>query len=347
MKILRLFFSMTLTVTAALASTTPTIQSAEGGLITPHLPATMMPEKSAITLQNTPPSKRIAITFDDLPFVNEELSLNETQNKTQALLKALKKHHVKAIGFVNEDKLYIKREIDARIGLLEAWLDAGIELGNHNFGHLGFQNTPLATYEEAVLKGETVTRWLLQTRGQVPRYYRHPYTQTGPTPEDKAAFEAFLTQHGYTVAPVTVEHDDFIFASVYRDAQRHGDYARAKRVQAAYLTNLERALDTFEIMSQELFNRQIAQVLLLHANCLNADSLNALFIRMKQRGYRFIPLDEALSDNAYTLTDGYIGKFGPSWLRRWADGLGKTLSIRGQPDPEAWIMKSYKALQNQ
>src|SRR5260363_20805 len=80
-----------------------------------------------------------------------------SRKKTRALLKTLQKHRVKAIGFVNEDKLYIKQsEVNARIGILEAWLDAGMELGNHNLGHLGLQNTPLAAYEAAVLKGEAV-----------------------------------------------------------------------------------------------------------------------------------------------------------------------------------------------
>ncbi|CCD29088.1 Putative Polysaccharide deacetylase [Candidatus Glomeribacter gigasporarum BEG34] len=297
--------------------------------------------------QKPVPVRQIAITFDDLPFVNEGLSITDIQKKTRALLKTLQKHRVKAIGFVNEDKLYIKQsEVNARIGILEAWLDAGMELGNHNLGHLGLQNTPLAAYEAAVLKGEAVTRRLLRARGQAPRYYRHPYTQTGSSKEVKAAFETFLKRHGYTVAPVTVEQDDFVFAAVYQDAQRRGDDAMAKRVQAAYAAHLDRALNTFETMSQELFKRQIAQIALFHANRLNAERMDALLTRMAQRGYRFVSLDEALRDAAYASPDGYIGKFGPSWLRRWADGLGKKLSVRGQPDPELWIMRRYQALQH-
>src|SRR5260364_335242 len=81
---------------------------------------------------------QIAITFDDLPFVHEGLSITDIQKKTRALLKTLQKHRVKAIGFVNEDKLYIKQsEVNARIGILEAWLDAGMGLGTDELGHLG------------------------------------------------------------------------------------------------------------------------------------------------------------------------------------------------------------------
>src|SRR5260364_82718 len=58
--------------------------------------------------------RQIDITFDDLPFVNEGLSITDIQKKTRAFFKTLQKHRVKAIGFVNEDKLYIKQsEVNA------------------------------------------------------------------------------------------------------------------------------------------------------------------------------------------------------------------------------------------
>src|SRR5260364_483144 len=72
--------------------------------------------------QKPVPVRQIAITFDDFPFVNEGLSLTDIKKKKRALLKTLQKHRVKAIGFVNEDKLYIKQsEVNSRIGILEAW----------------------------------------------------------------------------------------------------------------------------------------------------------------------------------------------------------------------------------
>jgi peptidoglycan/xylan/chitin deacetylase (PgdA/CDA1 family) len=140
--------------------------------------------------------KRIALTFDDLPFAPPTVALKEQRALTAKLLGALARHRAPAIGFVNEDKLLVKGEVDGRIGLLEAWLEGGFELGNHHFGHVGFQATPLAAYQDAVVRGDTVTRWLLATRGKAPRYYRHTFTQTGPAPEAKAAFEAFLAARG-------------------------------------------------------------------------------------------------------------------------------------------------------
>jgi peptidoglycan/xylan/chitin deacetylase (PgdA/CDA1 family) len=287
--------------------------------------------------------KRMVVTIDDLPFHPVALAAAEQGKHTRKLLAALRRHRVPAIGFVNEDKLLVKGEVEARIGLLEAWLDAGMALGNHNFGHVGFQATPLPAYQDAVVRGDTVTRWLLGKRGAAPRWYRHTFTQTGPTKEAKDAFEAFLAARGYAVAPFTVEHDDFIFAAVYEDAARRGDRKAMARIRAAYVDHLDPALDTFESMAAELFGRDIPQILLIHASRLNADALDAMLAKMAQRGYAFAPIEDALRDPAYASPDGYIGPRGPSWLLRWSKGLGKPTTKKGQPDPPAWITALFEA----
>jgi peptidoglycan-N-acetylglucosamine deacetylase len=287
---------------------------------------------------------QVAITVDDLPIVSEGLSIQLAQSNTRKLLAALRRHHVSAIGFVNEDKLFFPHEVDARIGLLRSWLDAGMDLGNHGFGHLPFQTTPIETYQEAVIKGEVVTRQLLAERGRVPQYYRYPFNQTGPTPQIRDAFVEFLTKHSYQIAPISMEDDDYVFAAVYVDDLRRHDRVDAAKIRASYLAHLDVALDAFEAMSNSLFARQINQVMLIHANQLNADTLDATLTRLEQRGYGFISLATALSDPAYASPDGYAGPYGSSWIRRWAEGLGRKISPLGQPDPEDWIMQRYNAL---
>lgn len=288
--------------------------------------------------------KRIAITLDDLPFHPASTSLRDQRALTRKLLAALRRHRVPAIGFVNEDKLLVQGEVDGRIGLLEAWLDAGMELGNHNYGHLGFQATPLPAYEDALIRGEAVTRWLLAKRGKTPRYYRHTFTQTGPTKEAKEAFEAFLKARGYTVAPFTVEHDDFVFAAVYEDAVRRGHLAEAAKIREAYVAHLDPALETFEGMATELFAREVPQILLIHASRLNADALDAMLAKLEGRGYAFVSLEDALKDPACQSPDGYIGPRGPSWLLRWSKGLDRPTTKKGQPDPPGWITARYESL---
>ena len=42
--------------------------------------------------------------------------------------------------------------------MLDLWLDAGADLGNHTKSHVSFYKTPLEKFEREVIDGEPVTR---------------------------------------------------------------------------------------------------------------------------------------------------------------------------------------------
>lgn len=278
--------------------------------------------------------KRIAVTIDDIPAASATpMGLDEAARLNQQLLASLRRHGVKAVGFVNEDRLLVPGQVDRGVAILDAWLDAGMELGNHGFGHLGLWQSSREAVEAAVLKGEVFTRWLTSRRQSPLRYYRHPYTQTGKTEADREAFEAFLAAHGYSVAPMTVEHDDYLFACVYDRLTDPREAGRREAVKDEYDEHLRTALQVFETMSQELFGRQIPQIWVIHANRLNADTLDRSLTTLRQLGYTFVPLEEALRDEAYRSPARASGQYGPSWLARWARAKGVKLSVYGQPDP--------------
>src|SRR6516165_3077151 len=72
-------------------------------------------------------TRTVALTFDDLPMAvpgNDRApgQLAEACRVTSALLKSLAAHHAMAIGFVNEIKLNVANERDARAALLLEWL---------------------------------------------------------------------------------------------------------------------------------------------------------------------------------------------------------------------------------
>jgi hypothetical protein len=149
----------------------------------------------------------------------------------------------------------------------------------------------------------------------------------------------FLAAHGYRIAPVTVDNSDWIWARAYDEAREHlkpGERARLRREFVPYLVA---KLDYFEQQSQALLGRELPQVLLLHANELNADTFVALVDAIRARGWRFVALDEALADPAYARRDGYTGAYGPSWIHRWAiaDEKPKTY-FAGEPETPRWVM---------
>ena len=289
--------------------------------------------------------RTMAVTLDDLPGAGPEPGLAGLREMNRKILAALSRARVPAIGFVNEGRLQVDGERDERAALLRDWIEAGMDLGNHTFAHRGLTRTPLGECEDDVLRGEVVTRALLEKAGRRPVFFRHPFTQTGPTTEIKAAFEEFLAGHGYRVAPFTIEDADYMFDALYREALAAGDADRAARVRDAYAAHQARMLDWFETMARDLFGRDIAQVLLIHVNAINADTLADRLAVLRVRGYRFVTLPVALEDAAYATPDRYVGDNGPSWLHRWSVAKGAPPRLRDEPDPPAWVLDAWKALQ--
>ncbi|WP_147307702.1 polysaccharide deacetylase family protein [Wenzhouxiangella sediminis] len=288
--------------------------------------------------------KKLAITIDDLPVASATpVSVDEKREITEKILSALRDRDAQAVGFVNEDKLLEDGGIDANVALLEAWLDDGMELGNHTFGHVGMHETELSAMKAAVLKGEPISRWLSERADRPYRYFRHPFTQTGDSIEEQFAFESFLAAHGYTVAPFTIEHTDYLFSCIYDHLAAGEDPGMDRTALVAeYMQHLGDAIDAFETMSDDLFGRPIPQIWLIHANRINAATLSDSLELFKSRGYEFVTLKEALEDPAYATMAGPSKRYGPSWLLRWARSMRIRPSVFGQPDPSETVMNAFR-----
>ncbi len=285
--------------------------------------------------------KQVAITFDDLPVVSTVHTDEGWAEITAKLLGTMKRNKLPVVGFVNEGKLYSNDKLNPkRVALLKAWLDAGLELGNHTFSHRSLHSTPLAEFQSDVLRGEKALRELTEAKRAKLRYFRHPFLHTGRSLETRQAFESFLKTHGYIVAPVTIDNSEWIFARAYDNARDANDLDAMNRVAAAYIPYLESYFAHFENLSDKLFGRQIKQVLLLHANSINADHFEDVVAMMKKRGYKFITLADALTDGAYQSPDTTTGAYGISWIDRWAltrnvpDGF-----FKGEPRTPAFVLQ--------
>ena len=108
-----------------------------------------------------------------------------------------------------------------------------------------------------------------------------------------------------------------------------------------YLRYMDTVFAFVEDVSRRLMGREIRQILLLHANTLNADYFPRLARCLEGRSYRFIRLEEALEDEAYRQPDTYVGPWGISWLHRWELTAGRKRSP--SPDPPEWILEAYEA----
>jgi peptidoglycan/xylan/chitin deacetylase (PgdA/CDA1 family) len=296
--------------------------------------------------QTAAQTRAVAVTFDDLPYQAPDAVLcdpDAAMALTTGFVDMLRPLDTHATVFINEGKVCDTRRAELLPRILNVWLDAGLELGNHTFSHINIHRTTAEAWLADADHGAEVTRSVLAARGRSLRWFRHPYLFTGETAEKKAAMAEGLAQRGYTVAPVTIDNNDWMFAAVYRQAEAAGDEALKTRIGEAYVAHMTTVLDHFEPYSAEpTGGREPAQVLLLHANSLNRDwypQVHALYLA---RGYRFVSLGEALRDPIYAHADSYTRANGISWLHRWTATEGRP--IRWEPEPPKWITDAYAAL---
>ena len=279
--------------------------------------------------------RRVAITIDDGPVVGEPADLEAFHRVSRGLIDALTAERVPATIFVNERQLNVPGQRDGRASVLEWWLDAGFDLGNHTYSHPSLNSVPFRVYADDVVKGEVITRPLVEARGRRLVWFRYPFLHSGTTAEVHDQVMAFLADRGYRAAPVTVDYADYAFAGVYRSQLRGGAADVAGRIGDAYLAQVDAGFEYAERASLEVFGREIAQILLIHCNELNARTLRDSIARIRARGYQFITLDEAMRDAAYDRPDTFAGP-GGSWLARSATVLGKTIGVT-RPSVPQWI----------
>jgi len=297
------------------------------GLAAPAFGAAAEPGKVALTFDDLPALS----LFSDQPYINY---LNDT------LLRDLKRHHLPAIGFVNESKLD-DGDRTQQIANLEKWLKAGMNLGNHTFSHESPNVLGAKGYIEDIARGEPVTRGLLAKRHMKLGWFRHPYLETGVPAAVKRDIDVWLTFHGYRIAPVTIDANDWEFAEPYDDAISRHDEPRRLRIKRQYLEYTERTVAWYQKASEALFGRQIAFVILLHDTRLNADNFDEVAQILKRRNLKAVTLEEAMKDPAYRIRDPYVGPDGIDWIERWSKEMHRDLPWTSWQEAPKEIVEEY------
>jgi peptidoglycan/xylan/chitin deacetylase (PgdA/CDA1 family) len=278
--------------------------------------------------------RQVAITIDDLPRGGDRGpdDLSGILAMTQDLMRPFREQQIPVIGFVNTGRSQLDGQGMQEV--LKLWLDAGAELGNHSYSHPDINNVALDVYTDDIVRGEPAIRQALASRGKKLEFYRHPYLHTGPTPQIRKDLQDFLDECGYRVAPVTLDNADYAYAVAYRQPELRS------HVRREYVPYMESIVQFFEQRSVEVFGREIPQILLIHANALNAELMPELLAMFRRRGYRFVTLETALADPAYRSPDDYAGRNGFSWIHRWSKTKG--LAAKSEPDPADWVTKAFE-----
>jgi peptidoglycan/xylan/chitin deacetylase (PgdA/CDA1 family) len=269
--------------------------------------------------QGSPPAPRprpahqqrsVAITIDDLPVAEygRYRDAAERQQTVRELTGIIARRKVPVTGF------FIMSLHEKDPSLLPLWRRAGVRLGNHTWSHPHADKVSAEEYLADLERGHRAIAALADAPRSIP--FRHPYLAEGFLPERRAAIRARLGQLGSRPAPVTIDTSDWFHARGYLEAKHAGDARRARLYRRAWRWDIEETTLVAELLARELFGREPPQILLLHGNALNADHLDEVLDWFERRGYRFVPLEQALADPAYALEDRSTAPTGDShWLR--------------------------------
>ena len=286
--------------------------------------------------------RTVAITVDDLPFASGKPQQLRAADAVQAIgvneriLRSFTHHHIAATGFVIEERVEeLGRSVGTRI--LRQWTQPGFDLGNHLYSHPDVNSLSADEVEQEIIQGEATIVPLLASISRKPRFLRFPFNHTGDTKEKHDAIAAFLAANGYRLAPCTIDSSDYEFNTTYVLALARRDLQAAATVRADYIAYTAKEIDWYTALDTQVFGYDPPHIMLLHDNALNADVIEQVIALFEQRGYRFITLEDALTDHAYTTPETYITKFGPAWGYRWAKELGVTVNGRDEPNPPVWI----------
>jgi peptidoglycan-N-acetylglucosamine deacetylase len=249
----------------------------------------------------------VLISVDDLPIASGGLHSEpaERERITRGLLDVLARHQIQAAGMVTWRNMATDGE-----KLLDLWLKAGHELGNHTYAHLDYSRTEIAPYLADLEQGRAALAAFLEKRDRKLRLFRFPFLREGETLEKLRAARGWLEQTGQRNLPVTIDNQDWSFEAPWVEARKAGDSARMARLTEDFQHALRLEVLTQTALGDEWIGRASPQILLLHANEVGTAQWDALFTWMKGRGFRFASPDEVLADPAFSLPHEFVGQYG-------------------------------------
>jgi peptidoglycan/xylan/chitin deacetylase (PgdA/CDA1 family) len=278
-------------------------------------------------------AQKVAITFDDLP-LNGDLPPGVTRVQiARDTLAVLKVRHVPpAYGFINAKKL--EGNPDAAEAL-KLWA-ATEPIGNHTYGHMNLNLNPADAFDREIEENEPALELLAAKDGNW-HWLRYPFLHEGDTVEKRRAVRAYMQAHGYRVAQVTLDWEDYLWNSAYARCEAKNDAQSIAWLKSSYLEIESSYLDLGRDLAKLVYGHDINHVLLLHLGAFSSAILPDALDLMQKKGFTLVTLEEAESDPVYEGDPDVGSKYGGTLLELWIEA--KKIKF------PAVMEKPYKQLQ--
>jgi peptidoglycan-N-acetylglucosamine deacetylase len=284
-------------------------------------------------------AQKLAITFDDLP-LNGLLPPGVTRVDTaKNVLEILKKRHVPPVyGFINAKKL--EGNADGAEAL-KVWA-AAEPVGNHTYAHMDLEQNPPEAFEREIDENEPALELLkleplTADAKDTWHWFRYPFLHEGDTVEKRRAVRGYLQTHGYRIAQVTLDWEDYLWNTAYARCVAKGDRKSIEWLRSSYLNTAAEFLDLGREQAKLIYGREINYVLLMHLGAYSSTILPDALDLLKQRGFKLVTLEEAQTDAAYQ-SDPDVGLHDAGTL------LDQMMQVKGIKYPEH-AEKPYKEIE--
>ncbi len=251
--------------------------------------------------------KKICITFDELP-ASESFEEADRPAITYLILETLKKHGVKAAGFVVGD------QIEGSFDILGEWLNNGHSLGNMTYSNQDLHQLGIEQFIQDIALGNDALEPMLKGFGQKNRYFRYPFLHYGNTVEAKEQVRLYLDENDYTVVHASVVIEDYLYNLTFEKMGQVPDSAEYDNLLNEYVNHVLDEIERAENLARQVLKRPCRHILRLKANRLNAVFLDEMLTAIEDMDYQFISLDQALDDEVYSAPEAYFGLRGVSYL---------------------------------
>jgi peptidoglycan/xylan/chitin deacetylase (PgdA/CDA1 family) len=175
--------------------------------------------------------QQMAVTFDDLP-VHGAMPPGTTRLEiAQSIVKTLKREKLPLVyGFVNGGR---GEEDPSSPSVLQTWRGAGQPLGNHTWAHLDLNTESPEEFEAEVSRNEPLLRRLMGHGDW--HWLRYPFLHEGDTVEKRRAVRAWLFAHGYKIAEVSMDFEDYLWNEPYARCAAKHDEPSIQKLHDSYL----------------------------------------------------------------------------------------------------------------
>jgi peptidoglycan/xylan/chitin deacetylase (PgdA/CDA1 family) len=278
-------------------------------------------------------AQKLAITFDDLP-LNGSLPPGVTRVETaKNVLEILRKGHVPPVyGFINAKRLEGNPD---GAEALKLWA-ASEPVGNHTYSHMDLEQNPPEAFERDIEENEPVLE-LLQSNDNW-HWLRYPYLHEGDTVEKRRAVRAYLKAHGYQIAQVTLDWEDYLWNTAYARCAAKNDKKSIEWLKTSYLSTASEFLDLGREQAKLIYGHEINYVLLMHLGAYSSTILPDALDLLKKKGFKLVTLQEAQSDAAYE-SDPDVGLHDAGTL------LDQMMQVKGIKYPDH-AEKPYKEIES-